>query len=118
MTTRWIALSAVGLLLAGCGTAAASTGSPWQVHVTGTAGTTWQGGCETYTAQGTNNPTVNIAPPWGQHYAANVTAVNCYFQNQGATGTAQITIRYAGQVVASGSARGAYGILSAYGQAP
>lgn len=112
----WIMIGSLGLVGCGAQAPAATSAPPWTVHITGTPGTTWQGGCSTDTMNGTSNPTVSIRLPWTHHYPASVIDVNCYFQNQQSYGHAHLVILYKGRRIATGSAVGAYGTLGAYAQ--
>ena len=96
----------------------AASPNPWTVTITGTSYNAWEGGCETTAGANTDNPNMTITAPWSAHYGAQVSSVNCYFQNQNASGSATITIRYNGQVVGSDQTNGAYAILSTIGYAP
>ena len=113
-----LALLALGAV--GCGqTAQAVPAHPWTVTMTGTAGTSWQGGCSGDTNNGANNPTYNVTLPWHHRFGSNVIDVNCYFQDNQPWGSANVVIRYEGHVLAHGSSGpGGYGIASAYATQP
>ena len=120
MPYRWMAAALIAVaLLAGCGAQATASASPWLVKMTGTPGTTWQGGCSTDTMNGSNNPTYNVTLPWSRRFSANAIDVNCYFQDQQPWGSARVVIYYDGQPLARGSSGpGGYGIASAYATQP
>ncbi len=95
-----------------------SSSMPWSVTLTGDSNAVWQGGCETYTTNGSSDKTITVMAPWSAHYPAADNSVNCYFQNQEPSGSGTVTIRYDGQVVGSAQASGPYAILSTVGEAP
>ncbi len=104
---------AIMMRLFQAGSSGASNPYPWSVTITGTPGITLQGGCETFTQDATNSPTINIQLPWTHRYSTQAFLVNCYFQDRQAYGHSHIVIKYNGVPIAHGSGTGAYGIASA-----